>query len=282
MIRFFKDIGKNDIAIAGGKASNLGELTVAGFNVPAGFVITTKAYDQFVQNNNLRTALMSKLSKLDVENNNRLEKVSQQIKKIVLGKDISLELAKEVREALKKLKGSKFAVRSSATAEDLATASFAGQQDTFLNVPRESVLNAVKKCWASLFNPRAIYYRNEKKISQDVSMAVVVQEMVQADFAGVMFTVDPIRKKYILVEAATGLGEKVVSGSVTPSSFMVDRNTKNIVEKHINYQIDEGIVKKLAKIGIEIENHYRKPQDIEFGVFKRHIFILQSRAITTL
>jgi pyruvate,water dikinase len=191
-------------------------------------------------------------------------------------------LEKEITSALKKLKGTRFAVRSSATAEDLLTASFAGQQDTFLNVSKKDVIISVKRCWASLFNSRAIYYRHEKNIPHDVSMAVVVQEMVQADFAGVMFTVDPIRKKYILVEAAHGLGEKVVSGSVTPSGFMIDRNTFAIAEKTINDPIDECIVKELAKIGIQVEKHYKSPQDVEFAVKNNEIFILQSRAITTL
>ena len=113
-------------------------------------------------------------------------------------------------------------------------------------------------------------------------MAVVVQEMVDADSAGVMFTVDPIRKKYILIEAAHGLGEKVVSGSVTPSSFMLDRDSLEIVEKNIEYEIDEEVVKEIGKIGLKIEEHYKHPQDIEFAVKGKEIFILQSRAITTL
>jgi pyruvate,water dikinase len=201
---------------------------------------------------------------------------------LILDEQVFEELVKEITSALGKLKGSKFAVRSSATAEDLLTASFAGQQDTYLNVAKKDVVESVKKCWASLFTPRAIYYRHEKKIPHDVAMAVVVQEMVQAEYAGVMFTLDPVMKKYVLVEAATGLGEKVVSGSVTPSSFMLDRKDFEIKEKNIQYKIDEEIIKKIAKIGLSIEKHYSKPQDVEFGVKNGEVFILQSRAITTL
>ena len=282
MIKFFSEVGKDDIAIVGGKGANLGELTKSDFNVPNGFVITTKAYNTFVEIRKLADDIAERLSKLDVGNHDELEKISKELKKLIIDEEIFDELVVEVEKGISKLKGDKFAVRSSATAEDLITASFAGQQDSFIDVSKKDIIDSVKKCWASLFNVRAIYYRHEKKISHDVAMAVVIQEMVPADFAGVMFTVDPVRKKHILVEAATGLGEKVVSGTVTPSSFMIDRESFEIVEKNINYEVDEGVIKDVAKIGISIENHYSMPQDIEFAVKEKEIFILQSRAITTL
>lgn len=282
MIKFFNEITKKDISVAGGKAANLGELANAGYNVPKGFIITTKAYNTFVEIKEIEKDMAEQLSKLDIGNHELVEKISKELKRLILDEEMFEELVEEIHKALKKLQGNKFAVRSSATAEDLITASFAGQQDTFLNVSKKDIVESVKKCWASLFNPRAIYYRHEKKIPHDVAMAVVIQEMIDADFAGVVFTVDPIKKKYILVEAAHGLGEKVVSGSVTPSSFMLDRENLEIVEKNINYEIDEEIIKEMAKIGLEIEKHYNKPQDIEFAVKDKEIFILQSRAITTL
>jgi len=282
MIKFFSDVGKEDIAIVGGKGANLGEMSTAGFNVPNGFIVTTKAYNTFVEIKELEKDMAEQLSKLDVGNHEELERISNELKKLILDEEVFEELVVEIEKGMSKLKGDKFAVRSSATAEDLITASFAGQQDSYLNVSRGEIVSAVKKCWASLFNPRAIYYRHEKKISHDVAMAVVIQEMVDAEFAGVMFTVDPVRKKHILVEAATGLGEKVVSGSVTPSSFMLDRGSFSIEEKNVSYDIDEDIVKEIAKIGISIEKHYNRPQDIEFAVKKGEIFVLQSRAITTL
>lgn len=282
MIRFFDTIGKDDIAIVGGKGANLGEMTKEKFAVPPGFVVTTKAYNTFVEIKELKKDMSEQLSKLDMGDHKALEKISTELKQLILDEEIYEELEEEITSALKKLKGDTFAVRSSATAEDLLTASFAGQQDSYLNVKRSEVLDAAKKCWASLFNPRAIYYRHEKKISHDVAMAVVVQEMIDADFAGVMFTVDPIKKKYVLIEAATGLGEKVVSGEVTPSSFMLDRESLEIVEKNIQYEVSEETIGKIAQVGLAIEKHYDKPQDIEFAVKDGEIFILQSRAITTL
>jgi pyruvate,water dikinase len=282
MIRFFDKIGKDDISIAGGKAANLGELTKAGFNVPHGFVVTTKAYDNFVEISELKKDMAEQLEKLDMGDHELVEKISKELKRLIMDEEVFEDLVTEINNAMKKLKGERFAVRSSATAEDLITASFAGQQDTYLNVSRKDIVASVKKCWASLFNPRAIYYRHEKNIPHDVEMAVVIQEMVDAEFAGVMFTVDPIKKRYILVEAAPGLGEKVVSGTVTPNSYMLDKESLEVKEENISYEMDESIIKKIAELGLQIEKHYRKPQDIEFAVKKGEISILQSRAITTL
>jgi len=281
MIKFFKDIKKEDTPTAGGKGCNLGEM-FHHFPIPNGFVVTTKAYNNFVEMFQIKDKIQTQLKDLDPGDHELLEKISSEVKKLILDEEIFEELVREINEALKKLKGTHFAVRSSATAEDLLTASFAGQQDSYLEIKKEDVVENVKKCWASLFNPRAIYYRHEKKIGNDVSMAVVIQEMVDADSAGVMFTVDPIRKKYILVEAAHGLGEKVVSGTVTPSSFFLDRDTYEIIEKNIEYELDESIIQEIAKIGLKIEAHYKHPQDVEFAVKGKEIFILQSRAITTL
>ena len=282
MIKFFSEIDKDDIQIAGGKAANLGELTKSGFNVPNGFVVTTKAYNQFIELKELESDMAEQIKKIDIDDHEKIENISKELKRIVTDEDIFEDLIKEMNQALSKLKGNKFAVRSSATAEDLISASFAGQQDTYLNVEKKDIVKQIQNCWASLFNPRAIYYRHEKKIPHDVAMAVVIQEMIDADFAGVMFTLDPIKKKYILIEAAHGLGEKVVSGEVTPSSFMLNKATFEIEEKNINYDVDEEIIQKIAKIGEKIEDHYKKPQDIEFAVKDDIIYILQSRAITTL
>ncbi|MBD3164139.1 hypothetical protein GF323_02990 [Candidatus Woesearchaeota archaeon] len=282
MIKLFSQITKEDIEIAGGKAANLGELTKAGFNVPSGFVITTKAYKTFIELKELEADISEQIKQIDIDDHEKVEIFSKELKKIITDEEIFEELIEEINQALNKLKGNKFAVRSSATAEDMITASFAGQQDTYLNVEKKDIIKQIQNCWASLFNPRAIYYRHEKKIPHDVSMAVMVQEMVDADSAGVMFTVDPVRKKYILVEAAHGLGEQVVSGSITPSSYMLDKETLEIAEKSINFEIDEDIIKEIAKTGKKIESHYKKPQDIEFAVKEKKIYILQSRPITTL
>ena len=279
----FKDIHKHDLAKAGGKGCNLGELYNSGYNVPYGFVVTTDAYYDFVEIKELKQKIIDELKNVDINDYKLLETAAENIKKLILDEEIMGHIIKEINAHLQQTKATKFAVRSSATAEDLLTASFAGQQDTYLNVSKKDVLAAVKKCWASLFNPRAIFYREEKKIPHDVGMAVIVQEMVQAEYAGVMFTVDPIHKKDILVEAAIGLGEQVVSGQVTPNSYFIDRKTFAIKQKMGEYEgISEEVIKAIAKKGIEIEKHYGKPQDIEFAVVKGEVFILQSRSITTL
>ena len=279
----FRQISKKDISIAGGKGCNLGELFNSGYNVPYGFVVTTAAYYDFVEIKELKQKIIDELKDVDINDYKLLEDAAEKIKKLILDEEVMEHIVKEITQHLKQTKAAKFAVRSSATAEDLLTASFAGQQDTYLNVAKKDVLAAVKKCWASLFNPRAIFYREEKKIPHDVGMAVVVQEMVQAEYAGAMFTVDPIHKKDILVEAAIGLGEQVVSGQVTPNSYFIDRKTFAIKQKMGEYEgISEEVIKAIAKKGIEIEKHYGKPQDIEFAVVKGEVFILQSRSITTL
>lgn len=195
---------------------------------------------------------------------------------------MSKELKKEINETLERFKGP-FAIRSSATAEDMAKLSFAGQYDTFLNVKKEDVVEHVRKCWVSLNTERAVFYRKQHKIKGKILMAVIVQEMVKADFAGIIFTFDPIHKKHVLVECAPGLGEAVVSGKLTPNDYFIDRNNFDIVDKKINVkEMDEDIIKELAKISIKIEQHFGNPQDIEFAVKNDEIFILQSRPITTL
>ena len=279
----FSKISKRDIAHAGGKGCNLGELYNQKFNVPNGFVVTTAAYYDFVEFRKLKDKISKELEKLNINDHALLEKISGNIKKLIHDEEIMEHLVKEINAAVKKSSGNKFAVRSSATAEDLITASFAGQQDTYLNVSRAKIVENVKRCWASLFNARAIFYRHEKNIPHDVGMAVVVQEMVPAEFAGVMFTVDPIKKKYILIEGAFGLGEQVVSGEVTPNSYMLDRKSLKILEKNESLkEYDENIIKDIAKQGLLIEKHYKIPMDIEFAVKSRKIYILQSRAITAL
>ena len=192
------------------------------------------------------------------------------------------ELKKEIKQTLKKFK-LPFAIRSSATVEDLAKASFAGQYDTFLNIKKQDVIKHVKKCWDSINTERAQFYRKQHKIKGKILMAVIVQEMVKADFAGIVFTIDPVHKKNILIETAPGLGEAIVSGKLTPNDYFVDRTTFEIVDKKINTkELDKKIIKELAKTSLEIEKLFASPQDIEFATKNNQIFILQSRPITTL
>ncbi len=183
----------------------------------------------------------------------------------------------------------KVAVRSSATTEDLDEASFAGQQDTFLNIEGESaVIDAVKRCWASLFNARAIHYREKNNFKHDQAfLSVVIQKMVNADKAGVMFTMNPINKSYdeMIIEACFGLGEKLVSGEITPDTFIVDKKQENIKQEYLNFDkrtLSLKELKALIELGKKIESHYNKPMDIEWAIENGSIHILQARPITTL
>ncbi len=188
------------------------------------------------------------------------------------------------REIIKKFKSlnSKIAVRSSATVEDSRNSSFAGQFNTFLNIKNESkLLNSIEKCWKSVKSKRAISYLKSKNL-KNVKMAVIVQKMVNADFAGVVFTLDPISEKNVLIEFVKGLGDKLVSGEVTPNSYLVDRYHYNIIKRSTNTKINNSLIKNLTKTALQIEKLYNFPQDIEFAVKKNQIFILQSRPITTL
>ncbi len=310
-----KDLGINDIPLAGGKAANLGELTSAGFDVPQGFVLTTSAYDYFLQHNGLKSILSTFIAGLDVSSDSALQEASSSIRQAFDNGEVPKDLEKEVIDEYRKLsKGNGYAlvaVRSSATAEDLPTASFAGQQDTFLNVSNpESLMESVKRCWSSLFTPRAISYRVSKNFDHDkVKLAVVVQRMISSEYSGIMFTIDPnCELPHIIIEAGYGLGEALVGGKVTPDTYVIDKFHKKILNKRISKQsrklvrgesgeclwqevtedlreqqklTDEQIL-GLAEIGNRIEMHYDKPMDIEWCIEKDKIYIVQARPVTML
>ena len=194
---------------------------------------------------------------------------------------IDNKIKREIVKKFKKFK-SKVAVRSSATLEDSKKSSFAGQFDTFLNVDdKEQLIAAITKCKISIESKRAKYYISGKKLS-NVEMAVIVQTMINADYAGVIFTVDPIKKKHILIEIVKGLGDKLVSGEVTPSSYFIDKTNMKIKNEFNSFNINKNIIQKLVKTALKIESIYKTPQDIEFCVKNGKIFILQSRPITAL
>jgi len=280
-ILWFKEVNKSDIPTAGGKGANLGEM-INAFPIPNGFIVTVNAYQKFMEENKLNSRIDSVLSKIDTDNNTKLDKDSARIRDVIKKAKIGNALQNEVKSFLSKLSGSKFAVRSSATAEDLPEASFAGQQDTYLNISKSGILKAVQDCWASLFTSRAIVYRKSNKIGADIGIAVVVQEMINPDYAGVCFTIDPIKKKDILIETIKGLGEKLVSGEVTPNTFFVDRRKFKITSEHIVYKMNKKLISNVAKLAIRIEKHYKNPMDIEFAIKSGKIYILQARPITTL
>ncbi len=309
-----KNLGVNDIPIAGGKAANLGELTSAGFEVPPGFVLTTDSFDYYLKHNNLKDIIAEALSGLDASSDAVLQDASGKIRKAFEEGEMPKDLESSVIEEYKKLGKGKFplvAVRSSATAEDLPTASFAGQQDTYLNVSGpESLLKSVKRCWASLFTPRALAYRVSKNFDHDkVKLAVVVQRMVNSDISGIMFTIDPNSElPHIIIEAGYGLGEALVGGKVTPDTYVVDKFHRKILNRRVSRQtwklvrgesgecmkedIPQDLASKqkmtdeqildLAEVGNQIEMHYDRPMDIEWAMEGGTVYIVQARPVTTL
>ena len=301
-VEFFEELKKEDVDIAGGKGANLGELTQSGIPVPPGFVITSATYQKFLNETGITQEIMDILDALDVNNNKELQESARKIKKIINETEIPDEISSLIIEAYNALchrigKENAFvAVRSSATAEDLPEASFAGQQDTYLNVKGpEDLIKYVRKCWASLFGARAIFYREENDFDHSkVYIAVVVQEMVDAEKAGVMFTVHPSTgEEKILIEGAWGLGEGVVSGTVTPDTYWMDKVTGKILEKQVSEKktmfqkktengqtvqvpvpdelknkqvLNEHELAQLVELGKNIHEHYQFPQDTEWAI----------------
>jgi len=323
IILWFNELSKDDVPLVGGKNANLGEMINAGIPVPPGFAVTAYAYKRFINETGIRDKIYDIIREtIKKRKPEEYEEASKKIRNLIentsMPHDIEEEIRKSYRELSRKMgKIAEFvAVRSSATAEDLPGASFAGQQETYLNVRGEdSVVKMVQKCWSSLFTSRAIFYREEKGFKHEkVLISVAVQKMVNAKAAGVMFTLHPVTgdRDKIVIEGNWGLGEAVVSGSVTPDEWVVDKNTleileKRIVEKDVEYIRDyntgrtihskvpperrrtpcltEEEVKELAKLAIKIEKHYKYPQDIEWAIdkdlsFPQNVFILQSRPET--
>jgi len=321
-IVWFNEVTKDDVPLVGGKGANLGEMTRAQIPVPPGFIVTADAYFAFLEKAKLSTKIRSLLEPLDSNDSKQLQQVASQVKKIISDAPMPAEIANEIKAAYAKLLTIKpsgrglVAVRSSATAEDLPEASFAGQQRTFLNVDgEEEVLLAVQGCWASLFEPRAIFYRHEQGFDHfKVGLAVPVQKMVQSQASGVMFTVEPVTSdnSKIVIEAVLGLGEAIVSGEVTPDLYILEKDGLKLSSKKIakqewqlirnpkggeedaNIQVplsgksqsqqkisDDEII-KVARLGKQIEDWYQFPQDIEWAKEDDMLFIVQSRPVTTL
>lgn len=250
---WFHEVGKKDISIVGGKGANLGEMTQAGIPVPSGFIVTAQAYFYFLDKTNLREQIRAKIANLNAEDSQKLQKVSKEIKSIIEKASMPEEISEKIRNYYQEMgkKPSFVAVRSSATAEDLPEASFAGQQRTFLNIKGENeVLSAVLGCWASLFEARAIYYRINQGFDHfQVGIAVPVQKMVQSETSGIAFTLDPITNDQtkIVIEAVFGLGETVVSGSLTPDQYLINKQNHQIINKIIVKQPWQLIRKKVQK-----------------------------------
>ncbi len=284
-IRWLSDIGRGDAAVAGGKGANLGEMLTLGLPVPNGFCITTQAYAEQISAWRLGDLLSPLIDQ------QRWDAAGSEAANAFSSRPLLEPLAREILEAHHRLGAPAVAVRSSATAEDLAEASFAGQQETALNVGGDGELfEAVRRCWASLWSPRALHYRHELGIDHlGVSMALIVQEMVPADAAGVMFTVDPVTRRpaRMLVEAAAGLGEAVVSGAVTGDVYHLDRTGDLRVAEGEPVDPDNPLLPnpqllRLATLGLQLERHFGCPQDVEFALTQGNLYLLQTRPITTL
>lgn len=315
LVLWFKDVGKDDVELVGGKGANLGEMTNAGFPVPGGFIVTAHAYYCFIKENKLQEKITKVLKSVSYTDSLSLDKASSKIKKIIMGGTMSKELVSQIFANYKTLGGvledALVAVRSSATAEDLPTASFAGQQETYLNVQGEAnVLIRIKEAWASLFNARAIFYRHEQNFDHfKIGIAIPVQKMVNSEKSGVMFTLDPLTndKTKVIIEAIFGLGELIVQGAITPDHYEVDKKTYTLLQKQTTPQTKELLKKgtqtkevkitgrrvkeqkitdaqivELAKLGMKIEKHYYFPQDIEWAIEKEKLYVVQTRPVTTI
>jgi len=313
---WFNEVTKKDIPLVGGKGANLGEMTNADIPVPPGFIVTADAYFDFLKQTKLTDKIRKLLEPVDVNNSKQLQQVAAEVRQIIQDAPMPPEIAAEVRQAYLKMGKGLVAVRSSATAEDLPEASFAGQQRTFLNIEDEDeVVTAVQGCWASLFEARAIFYRVQQGFDHfKVGIAVPVQRMVQSEASGVMFTLEPTTsdRSKITIEAVFGLGETIVSGDVTPDHYVVSKDEIRIIKKEIKRQewklvkkdkgkgeeanvkivltpeeqaqqkINDDDIIALAKIGKHLEDHYQFPQDIEWAKENGEIFIVQTRPVTAL
>jgi len=311
-VAWLEDVRSTDLGTVGGKAASLGELTGAGLPVPPGFVVTAGTYRTFIEEAGIDEELFSAVD-VDSEDSEALEAAHDRAHELIVETEVPENVREEIVEAYRSMGDGKtfVAVRSSATAEDLPDASFAGQQETFLNVTEDDLVERVKECWASLFSQRAIYYRNQKGFPHDeVDIAVVVQTMVDAEKSGVMFTSHPSTgDPRIIIEAAWGLGEAVVAGAVSPDNYVVDRTTGEVetmtvaTKKVMHVKDDEtgetverdvpedkrdqqvltqAEIDRLIELGKRVEDHYGEPQDVEWAVAGGEVYMLQSRPITTI
>jgi pyruvate,water dikinase len=317
-VRAFADLTRRDVASAGGKGANLGELTAAGLPVPAGFVVTVDAYERFAVASGLHAAMAALLRDLDIEDSGGLAATAKKARELVVRSEIPPDVRAVIATAYRALgagnASTAVAVRSSATAEDTAQFSFAGMHESFVEVRGEAaVIEMVRACWASAYHARAIYYRVKQGFPSEMGLAVVVQRMVDSQKSGVMFTADPATHDVsrIVIEAAWGLGEVVVGGEVTPDRYVLDKNSLRVLSrtvakkefmlepvpstggvKRIDLQGDprssatvltDAELQTLGSLARQSEAHYRAPQDLEFAIdADGHVFLTQTRPITTL
>ena len=304
-------------SLVGGKGANLGQLLHGGFPVPTGFVVTTSAFKKTLETNNLTDAIHTIEANIDHSDLETLEIKARNIQTLILNTKIPFALLSLMLNAFNSLDCSLAAVRSSATMEDSITASFAGQQNTYLNIRTAAeFIDALMNCWASLYEPRTIKYRFEKGLGElPIETGVVVQSMINSDVSGVIFTLDPVtgNSETVTIEAIYGLGEPLVSGEITPDLYIVEKESGHIHKQIISEQtwmlkanddyspnqpnniqvsIDQSAQKipklsgaqisQLTQTAISIDNYYGLPQDIEWAICENTLYILQTRPITTV
>jgi pyruvate,water dikinase len=317
LVAWFGEIDRKDVAAGGGKGASLSDMARAGLPVPPGFVVCTEAFRQFLQLGALDVKIADTLDRLDVENGSLLELTAKGLVEQIESAECPVHLKNEILSAYHRMCEeygglAVVAVRSSAAAEDSQAASFAGQQETYLNIyGDENVVQKVKACWGSFFQSRAIFYRQLRGSLKDTSIAVVIQRMVNPEKSGVLFTVDPVqrRRDRVMIEAAWGLGESVVSGLVTPDNYVVNKSDGRLVSKFISKKSvmivreETGIgcrhvdlphekaqaqvlspeeLEELLSIGKLIESHFGSAQDVEWAIEGDHLYVLQSRPVTTM
>lgn len=330
-VKWFSELDKDSGSVAGGKGSNLAEIYNLKVPVPPGFVVTAQAYDYYIEKAGIKEKIEELLSRIDYEDTKKLDEITKQIRIFITESSMPPEMEEEIINSYENLGGDKnlnqrgsaidilrnasesifVAVRSSATTEDLAEASFAGQQDSFLNVKgKRELIKHIKKCFASLFTSRATYYRNKQGFKHtEAKLAVVVQKMVDSDKSGVMFSKDPTynNNNNIIIEAVWGLGEGIVSGQITPDEYVLSQklditkkkisNKKTAItrdssgeklvvrlrEERAKQQVlKDSEIRRLGDLALKLEQHYQKPQDIEFAIEGEDIYIVQTRPITTM
>lgn len=312
LIRTFEDLDRNDVAVAGGKGASLGELTRLGVPVPPGFVILTRSYEKFLAEHDiLPQKISSILNSITANDISAVQEASEKILILFSTAGQPEFLTAEIALYFGTLHSEHAAVRSSATVEDNQSASWAGIFETYLNIPKAGLSSSIVRCWTSLYSPRAISYCMEKGLrGQDISVAVIIQKMVKSESSGTAFSVHPVMndKNFAVIEAAYGLGESIVSGLITPDTYVIDKRTFEIVDIHITEQ-ERGLfcspngdtqwmeIEKVRKedqklksdeiialtdLIIRIEHHYGVPVDIEWARENDQLYILQARPITSL
>lgn len=304
-VKFFKDI--SEIDSVGGKGSSLAKMYQNEFNIPNGYIIMANVFDKFLDENNVKEKIQEIINRCNINDEKDIENKSNEITQIISKCYISDTIEKEIMISYKELNCKYVAVRSSATSEDGVNHAWAGQLETFLNVDEMNIIENIKKCWSSIFSPRAIFYRIKNNDKSDITVAVIVQKMLQSDVSGVAFSINPTNNKLdeIVIESALGLGEAIVSGKITPDNYTISKKDNTIINKAIKCQktklvkenginkwlevkdgnlqkLDDKIVLKLSNLVKKIEDFYGFPVDIEYGIENGKIYILQCRPITTI